>query len=136
MANENSIQEEIKEIVDLCDQLKLEYKSYFNPPASKEEINEWENKNNIIIPEYYKEWLYFSNGSQILANTARFLGIKEMIVNYKQIPEDYVIIGHLVGDGEILCFSKNTGTILSYYNGKSFEYGNFKKYLKFLISTI
>ena len=66
----NSLTEEIKEIVSLCQQLEDRYDSYFNPPASEEEIIAWENEHGITIPETYKDWLRFSNGSEIIMTPA------------------------------------------------------------------
>lgn len=33
-----------------------------DPPASEEEIAEWEKENNIVLPENYKSWLLLANG--------------------------------------------------------------------------
>lgn len=33
------------------------------PPASEEEISAWEQENNIVLPESYKNWILLSNGT-------------------------------------------------------------------------
>ena len=54
----NSLTEEIRDIVELCEELAPEYgsdASWFLAPASESEISKWECKNNVSIPESYKE---------------------------------------------------------------------------------
>ena len=54
----NSMTEEIKEIIALCEELEAEYgkdASWFSDSASEIEITKWECENKIIIPESYKE---------------------------------------------------------------------------------
>ncbi|HEX9062679.1 MAG TPA: SMI1/KNR4 family protein [Clostridia bacterium] len=127
----NSLQEEIRELQGLCKRMEdMEInESRFDPPATEEEILDWERTNGITIPESYKEWLRFSAGSQIFTTTARFFGVKEIVVNKKHIPDDLVNIGELIGDGELLCFSKETGKILSLFEGEREDYDGFKEVL-------
>ena len=50
----NSITEEIKEIIALCEELEAEYgkdASWFSDPVSETEIAKWERENKMIIPE-------------------------------------------------------------------------------------
>ena len=136
----NSLTEEIKEIVSLCQQLEPKYganASWFESPATEEEIKQWELQNNISIPEAYKEWLRFSGDSQILNTLARFYGVK-MIGEYNQyVAEDLVVIGELIGDGEMLCFSRRSQNIFRYDHGKAKEITNFKEWLNnFLIRML
>ena len=87
----NSFKKEIEEIVKLCEEAIPEYgekASFFNEGASEEEMKQWEENNEIRIPESYKEWLRFSVDCQIRQNLAgfyfpRFSGI---------VPSDLVII--------------------------------------------
>ena len=118
----NSLSKEIKKIIRLCEKNKEDLsddRSWFKPPAMEEEILEWERTNGIAIPESYKEWLRFSNGSQILDQEARLFGTSEFILSDDYVPDDYVVIGMLIGDGERLCFSKNSGKIVRHLQGKS-----------------
>jgi hypothetical protein len=135
----NNLTEMIKDVVSVCDELSSEYgkdASWFLPPASESEIIEWENERKIKIPESYKEWLLFSNGSQILNNTAQFYGLKHIGINDEYIHEDYIVIGELIGDGELLCFSKTTGKIIRYNHGKAIEYQSFKEVLNLILNII
>ena len=52
-----------------------------------------------------------------------------MIANYEYLPEDLVYIGDLIGDGEMLCFSKATSKIISYDHGTPSDEGDFKDFL-------
>lgn len=81
----------------------------FAPAASADEINEWENQNSITIPQGYKDWLMFSNGSIIHGALAEFYGINKIKIGLADMPKSSVIIGQLTGDGERLCFSSEGG---------------------------
>lgn len=131
----NSLQVEICELLVLSDRLEEMNMdgAQFNPPAAEEEILNWERTNGITIPESYKEWLRFSDGSEIFGHTAELLGVKRIVVKGEFLPEDLVIIGHLVGDGELLCFSKMTGKIVRLFEGERDEFDSFKEILLTLI---
>ncbi len=131
----NSLQEEISKLQELCKRMedKEMNESWFDSPATKEEILDWERTNGITIPESYKEWLRFSDGSQIFTNIARFYGVKEIVANKKYIPEDLANIGELIGDGELLCFSKTTGKIIRLFEGRRREFDSFKEIILDLI---
>ena len=125
----NSLTEEIKEIVELCIELDDVDVSEFNPPATDEEIKMWENRNNITLPESYKDWLSFSNGSRILGQLACFYGLNRIVTSGHSFADDYVVIASLIGDGEFLCFSKTTQLYIWCDHGKTREYSDFKKIL-------
>ena len=129
----NSLEKEINELLEICNRLKGADASWFKPPATEEGILDWERTNGITIPESYKEWLRFSDNSQILGHAALLLGVKEMVVSNKHVPDDLVIIGHMVGDGELLCFSKESGKIVRYLDGDRNEFDSFKAILLELI---
>ncbi len=129
---DNSLTEEIKEIVSLCQQLEPKCGANafsFAPPATEEELSDWENRNGISIPEDYKDWLRFSNGSVIEFDLARFNALQYFSVNSNLVPDDLVIIGALIGDGEILCFSKKTGKIIRHLDGEATTVSGFKQIL-------
>ncbi|GHU52903.1 hypothetical protein AGMMS49975_09730 [Clostridia bacterium] len=140
MENKNNrFQKEFDEIKNLCKELEKDYgdgNSWFNPPVDENEILDWERENGLTIPESYKEWLRFSNGSQILNQLAQFLGVKEIKVNLNILPTDFVLIGALIGDGEDLCFSKSTGKIVRYFEGEQTELNDFKEMLEWVIEHL
>ena len=108
----NSLKAEIEELLKWCKEAEEEYgedASYFNAPVSEEEMAEWEEENGVKIPESYKEWLRFTGKCRIVSNTATFWGPKEFHSEY--VPEDLVVTGEMIGDGERVCFSKETGGV-------------------------
>lgn len=133
---DNSLKKEIEEIVKLCEKAIPEYgenASFFNEGASEEDIKQWEETNEIRIPESYKEWLRFSADCQIRQNLAGlyFPRFSEIV------PSELVIIGWLIGDGELLCFSKENGNFIRWFEGKvNDEFENFGDMLKEIIRML
>jgi hypothetical protein len=119
---QNNLTEQITEIVKLCEQLANKHYFSFNPPATENDIADWETKNNTKIPEDYKNWLRFSNGSNISSASTEFYGINQIEVYNPPLIEDYMVIGSIVGDGEMICFSKSTGKIFTDDHGDVKEY--------------
>lgn len=113
----------------------------FNRPATLEEIDTLEKELNVSLPTGYKEFLVFSNGAQLCGNTAEFdrttkvakMDKWEKILDF---PQDYITIANLIGDGEILCFSKKTNKFISYYEGEETVFENFYEFFKWLLSFI
>lgn len=127
------VENEINKIVERCKALGAEYKSIFFEPANEEELSQWESNNGIRIPESYKEWLRFSNGAVVREQLAHFYGIEGFEIDNPDYPEDCVIIGDLIGDGERLAFSKTTGRILRINHGRVREYDDFASFLNRMI---
>ncbi len=130
MVPNNSLTEEIKEIVKLCIELDDVDVSEFNPPAIDEEIKMWEDKNNIILPESYKDWLRFSNGSQILGQLACFYSLNRIVTSGHGFSDDYAIIASIIGDGEFLCFSKTNQSYFWLDHDDVIEITNLNLFLK------
>lgn len=132
----NNLKKEIKEIVKLCEKAVSEYgakASFFNEGASEEEMKQWEEKNGIRIPESYKEWLRFSADCQIRQNLAGFYFPRFSEI----VPSELVIIGWLIGDGELLCFSKENGNFIRWFEGKvNDEFEDFRDMLKEIIRML
>ena len=129
---ENELEDAITELLEYCD-VKFEEgelgKTKFSSPVSEEEIEAWEKENGVKIPESYKQWLRFTGDCIIDGTTAEFYSPKNFRTEY--VPEDLVIIGEQTGDGEVVCFSKEMGNIVSFFEGSvNFEYETFDKVLK------
>lgn len=131
----SSIKDEIQEILAIRDEL-LEEEFVFYAPISDIEINKWEERNKIIIPKEYKDWLRFSDGAKLEGEFAKFLGLNQLVINMTDYKEPLVIIGNLVGDGEILAFSIKTGEILKIMGENIRRFKDFKQYLLFLIEVL
>lgn len=127
----NAMKKEFDEIVKLCEEKVEEYgerASYFMAPATEEKILDWERKMGIRMPDDYREWLKLTGNCQICSNIASLFFPEREQPDY--IPEDYVLIGHVVGDGEILCFSKSIGRYVRYFEGRvNKEYNTFIEFL-------
>ena len=94
----------------------------------------WEERNRAKIPESYKEWLRFSGKCCIAGNTATFWGPNEFHSDY--VPKGLVVIGEIIGDGEVVCFSKNEGIFVRVFEGKTTELNDFACVLKEIIKLM
>lgn len=134
----DTLKNEFNEMVKLCEERVEEYgerASYFMEPATEEEIVKWEEESNVKIPEDYREWLKLTKTCQICSTIASLIFPQTKQSDF--LPDDYVLIGYVVGDGEVLCFSKSTGKYITYFEGKvNEEYEDFKHFLIELIRMI
>lgn len=134
----NSLKTEIKKLLALCKkdekENKDERRNYFNEPVAEEEMINWEEKNGVKIPESYKEWLRFSGRCRIAGNTATFWGPSEFHSDY--VPEGLVVIGEMIGDGEVVCFSKKEGIFARVSEGNTEEFDDFEGILKEIIKLM
>jgi hypothetical protein len=129
----NELKKEFDEIVELYEGKAEEYgerASYFMEPATNEEILEWEKNTGIQMPEDYKEWLKCTKSCQMCSTIATL--IFPQIKQPEFLPHDYVLIGYVVGDGEVLCFSKSNGKYITFFEGNVNE--EFDKFISFLKS--
>ena len=128
----NELKGLIQELLEFCDEKEKEGelgRTKFSNPVSEEEIENWEKENGVTIPESYKQWLRFTGDCEIDGTTAEFYSPKNFRTEF--VPDDLIIIGEEVGDGEVVCFSKETGEIMSYFEGEvDLEYGTFDVTLK------
>ena len=129
----NSLKDEIEELLSLCEEDE-EDATYFQPGVSEDEMTEWEEAKGIRIPESYKEWLRFSAECQIRENLADFYSVNKF--NSVGVPERLIKVGNLIGDGELLCFSRETGKFVWYDHGDETEYENFKDVLNTIMDIM
>ena len=133
----NSLKKEIRKLLELCkkdEKDNVEKRNYFNAPITEEEMINWEERNRAKIPESYKEWLRFSGKCCIAGNTATFWGPNEFHSDY--VPKGLVVIGEIIGDGEVVCFSKNEGIFVRVFEGKTTELNDFACVLKEIIKLM
>ena len=127
----NSLTEEITQIVELSKKLEDEgYYFDYDPPATEEELSSWEKENNIKIPESLKDWLSFSRYSNICSELAIIKGVNAFKINCELVPDEMVIIGEVIGDGEFIGFSKETGEIMWEDHGEVTKLESFDIFLK------
>jgi len=136
----NSLEKEIRIILDIYEKYKDELGNFkFAEPATEQEISAWEKTNGITLPESYKDWLRFSNGSTIDMCTAEFFGLEKITKHSKYktcLPDEYVWIGNMIGDGEALLFSRLTGKIVRHDHGNYREYDSMKEILLEVIDIL
>ena len=132
MSSLNEMKEIFDEMKEFCKEDMENYgerSTYFKEPATEEEILQWEKTTNIKMPESYKMWLKLTRRCQIDSTLAQFYFPDTEQPRY--VPEGYVMIGNVVGDGEIVCFSIKEGTVVTYFEGKiNEEYEDFVGMLK------
>lgn len=134
----NSLKKEIKKILKMCEKNDEESgaeDSYFEEGIEEQKMTDWEAANGVAIPESYKEWLRFSRKCRIVRNTATFWGPDEFHSDY--VPEELVVIGEMIGDGEVVCFSKITNEFVEFFEGKiSEKYKDFSAVIKEIVRMI
>ncbi|MBQ3665256.1 MAG: SMI1/KNR4 family protein [Lachnospiraceae bacterium] len=114
----NGLKEEIRSLLEWCEKKDTEGElgnTFFEAPIEESKMTKWEEENGVKIPDSYKEWLRFTEKCRIDGTTASFWGPDEFHSEY--MPENLVVIGEVVGDGEVVCFSKDTGEFMEYFEG-------------------
>lgn len=127
----NSLKKEIKKLLEMCKKNDKESgaeDSFFEEAIEEQKMTDWEQANGVTIPESYKDWLRFSRKCRIVRNTATFWGPDEFHSDY--VPDDLIVIGEMIGDGELVCFSKETGKIILCFEGIKEEKESFAEVLK------
>ena len=94
----------------------------------------WEKENGAQIPESYKEWLRFSGQCRIAQNTATFWGPDKF--HSECVPDDLIVIGELIGDGERVCFSRTTADIVELFEDQNTKKETFGEIIKRISSIL
>ncbi|MDE7390575.1 MAG: hypothetical protein K2M82_06520 [Lachnospiraceae bacterium] len=134
---DNSLKEEIEKLLQLRNEAEAENNDdyYFGAPVDEDEMSSWERDTGITIPESYKEWLRFSKESMIDGTTASFWGPKKF--HSKYVADEFVVIGEMIGDGEVVGFSKKSGHFIECFEGRIIdEYDDFKGVLNEIIRLL
>lgn len=128
-----SIRNEIDAIVTLIAKQRITKPNMFKRAAPEYVIRDWERTHGTALPEQYRDWLMFSNGSQIHGQLVNIFGLDEIGKAYPFIPDHLVYICDMVSDFEYLCFEKSTGRIVSFldvYNEAELKvYDDFRHFL-------
>ena len=107
------------ELNAIVTQIKQQGKMNFLAGATETQIEEFEKKHNLKLPQKYREWLLFSDGGEFfLPAGLQMYGVahKPIIdVSEDDRPSDnYVVIGALASGDPILC--EKIGDKISIYN--------------------
>lgn len=101
--------QQIKDYLKKSEELEIDCYDDIAPPLSCEEIEEWERKNNVKLPEGYKNWLLLANGLN-----AKWCGVISSIEEIKELDipgyEGYYRIG-----------GRTAGMLLIDKNGNCYE---------------
>ena len=127
---QNSLTEEITQIAELSKKLEDEgYYFEFLQPEDEEKIISWEKENSIIIPNSVKDWLRFTRGAILADDIARIGGINGFEFGCDYVPDEMVIIGQIIGDGQLIVFSKETGKIMWETHADIIKFDSFASFL-------
>lgn len=118
----NNIEHLYDEIEKMCDMLVKYDRSYFNAKATEAEIARFEADNRVPLPDELLGLYKKSNGFDVLGRTASVYKLQNVGMKLKGVPDEYIVFGEIVGDGELLCFHESTGKIVTVYNNKVFDY--------------
>ena len=146
---DNNLKPQLEELVYIAQKIdeeleeddKLSLLFDFNAPVTEEEISFLEESLNVSLPIGYREFLLFSNGAQLCGQCAEFETTLRVIkINQLKktpdFPKDYITIARIIGDGEILCFSKKTGKFIRYYDGREIAFDDFYSVFKWIMELI
>ena len=108
-----------KELQKIIDTISVQGEMHFLDGVRKEQIADYEEKNRIVLPTKYKEWLLFSDGGEcFLPAGVQFYGIEHkpiIDIEDNDRPDDsYIVIGTLAS-GDPIVFKKTEENI-SIYN--------------------
>ena len=136
---ENRLSDKIKQLTKLCEKDVKEYgedSSWFKSSTSKGRIYEWEINNKFVLPDSYKCWLDFTSEARVRSNLAFFYDISDFVFDDETVGKDYIIIGELWGDGELLCISKLNHTLVVLDHGEEEVMDDFGEVLDELIRVL
>lgn len=117
LKNSNEIKELYEKIYKKCREHEEEYGSAcFEEGASETELRQWEDQTGIDIPDTYRDWLKQTKYCEIpgVNGILQFPGTDIP----PGLPDDFVMIGTIVGDGERICFSKSDGHFITFFEGR------------------
>ena len=138
---DNELKPQLEILVYIAEKASIELNFEFYPPVTEDDIKECESSLKITFPQGYKDFLRFSNGAKLCGFTADFDDIESVVNNSnmemaEDFPKDYVIVADIMGDGEVLCFSKRTGKFIRYFDGEETVYDDFYAFFEWLIGFI
>ena len=133
----NSLAREIEEIVKIARVVDGKVYFEFNEPATEAEIEETEKEFETQFPESYKDWIRFSNGSVIFNTKLSFFSMSDLKkYQISKFPQDFIIIGQVIGDGEVLCISKSTGKFIRYFEGEERSFDDLNQFFVSLLKSM
>lgn len=139
LAKENPLSKSLLKLVNLCEEKAPVYgykNTKMNKPATAEEISAWEQDNNMLLPDTYKQFLLFANGICVFHSSEIIYGLPDLKMNMEHLEPDYIAIGEIIGDGTTICMSKSSGKIFVEDHGKYEDKGIFVEFLDWFIEFL
>ena len=117
----NSLQECFERLKKGCKTLSEECDysedySKFNPPATEEQIKEYEREFKFPLPEAYREFLKFSNGARIMGED--IYGLNMIGLDDPFVPDGYLAISQLEATSKRMAISENDGEVYLFWDLK------------------
>ncbi|MBP3306858.1 MAG: SMI1/KNR4 family protein [Anaerotignum sp.] len=126
-----TIEKNLKKLLKLSELAKeAGYNVNIASPNTDVEMNEWEKRNDVKIPEQYRDFLLFTSHYNLHFEMIHMYFPLEVSKRPSYISEEMVLIGSTMGGEETICFSKSTGNIVTIRDGRNQEHGDFNSYLK------
>lgn len=119
---DDTIKEQFEYYKNMCVLLSEFKDSDFGPPAEIEKIEQWEKDNNVELPHQYKSWLLLTEYARIIGGYTEFRWPQ---LGSFDADNDVIVIGAVIGDGEELLISRESGKFFSFFDGKTEEYEDF-----------
>ena len=126
----NSLKECFERLKKGCETLSEECNysddySKFNPPATEEQIKEYEREFKFPLPEAYREFLKFSNGARIMGED--IYGLNMIGLDGPFVPDGYLAISQLEATSKRMAISENDGEVYLFWDLKGDSW-NIKEY--------
>ena len=114
----------------------------FLSPASEAEMDGWEENTSLSLPKEYRQWLRFSDGGELFIPGIQLYGVAHKptldFCNSGErrtgLPTDLTIIGTF-GFGDLLCFLRDTETIVQWDHESWKEYMRWDTFYSFLFDA-
>lgn len=119
---DNIIKEQFDYYKNMCSLLSEFTDSEFDAPAEIDKIEQWEKENNVNLPHQYKSWLLLTEYAAIMGGYIEFIWPQ---IGSFEGDDDVIIIGSVIGDGEELLISRESGEIFSFFDGETETYDDF-----------
>ncbi len=132
----NSLQECFERLKKGCKTLSEECNysedySKFNPPATEEQIKDFESELKYPLPEAYREFLKFSNGARIMGED--IYGLDMIGMNDQYVPEGYLAISSIEMMSDRMAISLEDGDLYMLYDLKPSSW-SFEREIKSLLN--
>ena len=110
--------EEIRLLIHLAQEFPDDIELELYEPASEDMIKEFEEKNNIKLPDHLRKFYLFANGMTLSAGNLDLFPLSDIEDNLDTEWEwgdekNYILLGDMVGDGETIFLDLDTGNIVT-----------------------